>query len=90
VVLADGSEAYWDGNSWEYGRKPASTITATSATAGNPGHYLPAGAANPANLAALSTVTAVPTTAWTTGQFVNLADASKAHWTSSAWASGEA
>jgi hypothetical protein len=90
VVLADSSEAHWDGNSWEYGRKPGTVITATSATAGDPGHYLPTGAANPANLAALSSVTAVPTTAWTTGQFVNLADASKSHWTGSAWAAGEA
>jgi hypothetical protein len=90
VVLRDGSEAYWDGNSWEYGRKPASTITATGAIAGDPGRYTPSGAANPANLAALSTVTANPTTAWTTGQFVNLADGTKAHWTGSAWAAGEA
>jgi hypothetical protein len=89
VVLADGSESFWDGNSWEFGRKPGTVITATSATAGDPGHYLPAGAANPANLAALSTVTAVPTTAWTSGQFVNVADGTKANWTGSAWAAGE-
>lgn len=90
VVLRDGSEAYWDGNSWEYGRTPGTVITATSAVAGSPGHYLPAGAANPADLASMSTVTASPTTAWTTGQFVNLADASRAHWSSSAWVAGVA
>lgn len=90
VVLADASEAYWDGNSWEYGRTPGTVIPATSAQAGDPGRYLPTGAANPANLAGLASVTAVPTTAWTVGQFVNLADATKAHWTSSAWAAGEA
>lgn len=90
IVLRDGSEAHWDGNSWEYGRKPATVITATGAVAGDPGHYTPTGAANPANLAALSTVTANPTTAWTSGQFVNVADGTKAHWTSSAWAAGEA
>jgi hypothetical protein len=90
VVLADASEAYWDGNSWEYGRKPGSVIAATSATEGDPGHYLPSGAANPANLAGLASVTAVPSTAWADGSFVNLADASKAHWTGSAWAAGEA
>jgi hypothetical protein len=89
VTLADGSEAYWDGNSWELGRKPATVITATSAVAGDPGHYLPTGAANPANLAALSTVTAVPTTAWTTGQHVNVADGTKANWSGTAWAAGE-
>jgi hypothetical protein len=89
VVLADGSEAYWDSNSWELGRKPGTTITATSAVAGDPGHYLPSGAANPANLAGLSSVTAVPSTAWTTGEFVNTADGNKANWTGSAWATGE-
>jgi hypothetical protein len=88
VVLGDGSEAYWDGNSWEFGRKAAGAITATTATAGSPGYYGPTGAANPANLAALSSVTAIPTTAWTTGQFVNLADATRANWTGSAWAAG--
>jgi len=90
VVLADSSEAYWDSNSWEYGRKPGTTITATSAVAGDPGHYLPSGAANPANLAGLSSVTASPTTAWTAGQFVNVGDGTKAHYTGSAWAAGEA
>lgn len=90
VVLGDGTEAYWDGNSWELGRKAATVITATSATAGIPGHYNPTGAANPANLAGLASVTAVPTTAWSTGQYVNLADASRAHWTGSAWAANPA
>lgn len=90
VTLRDVSEAHWDGNSWELGRKPGSVIAATGAVAGDPGHYTPTGAANPANLAALSTVTANPTTAWTTGQFVNLADASKANWSGADWEAGEA
>lgn len=90
VVLRDTSEAYWDGNSWEMGRKPGSVITATGAVAGDPGHYTPTGAANPANLAALDTVTANPTTAWTTGQFVNVADGTKASWNGTAWEAGEA
>lgn len=88
LVLSDGSEAYWDGNSWESGRKSASVITATSASAGTPGTYSPAGAANPATLAAMASVTAVPTTNWTTGQYVNVADGSRANWTGSAWAAG--
>lgn len=88
VVLGDASESYWDGNSWELGRKPATVITAVGAVAGIPGHYTPTGAANPANLAALSGVTASPTTAWTTGQYVNTADGLKANWTSTAWALG--
>lgn len=90
VLLGDGSEAYWDGNSWEVGRKPATVITATGAVAGTPGHYTPTGAANPANLAALSTVTANPTTAWTSGQYVNVADGTKAYWNGTAWAAGTA
>lgn len=90
VVLGDGSHAYWDGNSWELGEKPATVITATGAVAGIPGHYTPTGAANPANLAAMSTVTAVPTTAWTTGQYVNVADGTKAHWSGTDWAADAA
>lgn len=62
---------------------------ATGATAGIPGTYTPSGAALPANLAAMvGTVTASPTTAWTTGQYVNLADGSKAHWSGTAWTAG--
>ncbi len=88
LVLGNGSEAYWDGNSWELGRKPATVIAATGAVAGAPGNYTPTGAANPANLAALSTVTASPSTDWTVGQFVNLADGAKANWNGTAWVAG--
>lgn len=63
---------------------------ATGAVAGTPGSYTPAGAAAPANLAALASVTAVPATAWTTGQYVVLGDASEAHWSSTAWVVGRA
>lgn len=90
VVLGDGTEAHWDGDSWEAGRAPAVDIVATGATAGTPGTFSPAGATPPANLAAMSSVTATPTTAWTTGQHVVLGDASQAHWTGTAWASGAA
>jgi hypothetical protein len=54
------------------------------------GTYTPSGATPPANLAALSAVTASPATAWTVGQFIVLADGTKAHWTSTAWAAGPA
>lgn len=90
VVLADATEAYWDGNSWESGRKPATVITATSAAAGKPGIFGPAGAANPTNLAGMSGITAIPTSVWTTGQYVNVADGSKAYWNGTAWAVGTA
>jgi hypothetical protein len=87
-VLRDGSEASWDGNSWEVGRRVASPPAATTATAGKPGFYGPTGAANPANLAAMSSITAIPSTNWTVGQFVNVADASRAYWSGSAWVAG--
>jgi hypothetical protein len=70
-------------------------IPATGATAGTPGSFTPAGAAAPASVAALtaSTIVASPTTAWTTGQYVQTAtagDPGKAHWNGTAWAAGAA
>ena len=64
--------------------------TATGSSAGTPGSFTPGGSTAPANLAAMSTVTASPTTAWTTGQYVVLGDNSHAHWTGTAWAAGDA
>lgn len=72
---------------------------ATGATAGTPGTWTPANSYGPLNLTELQAgaagdhgvdVTASPTTAWTTGQSVELRDGSRAHWTSSAWAAGPA
>lgn len=65
---------------------------ATGATAGAPGTYTPANSYGPANLAELqsSGITASPSTAWTSGQYITLRDGSRAHWTSSAWAAGAA
>ena len=68
----------------------AGAPAATSAAAGSPGVYSPSGAALPANLAGMTGITAVPATAWTTGQFMYMADGNKAHWSSSAWVAGEA
>lgn len=65
-------------------------VVATGATAGTPGSFTPAGASAPANLAAMSGVTASPTTAWTVGEFVNLGDTTKAHWNATAWVAGMA
>jgi hypothetical protein len=65
-------------------------VTATGATAGSPGFYTPSGANIPANLAALSGLTATPVAAWATGQFVITADLLGNHWTGSAWATGKA
>lgn len=63
---------------------------ATGATAGKPGSFTPAGAARPANLASLSGITPSPSTAWTTGQRVVLADNSTASWNGTAWVAGAA
>lgn len=88
VVLGDGSEARWDGNSWELGRVPSSPISPTTATMGAPGTYGPTGASNAATLAALASVTAVPTSAWVSGSYVNVADGSRASWNGSSWGAG--
>ena len=65
-------------------------VTATGATSGAPGYYSPSGATPPANLAALTGITATPATAWATGQYVITADLLAAHWSSSAWVAGKA
>jgi len=66
------------------------TVTATGASAGSPGFFTPSGANPPANLAALTGITATPATAWAVGQWVNTADLLAAHWTGSAWVLGKA
>jgi hypothetical protein len=64
--------------------------TATGATAGTPGSFTPANSLAPANLAAMSSIVASPTTAWTTGEYVVLGDTSHAYWDNSAWTAGQA
>ena len=65
-------------------------VAATGANSGAPGYYTPVGATVPANLAALTGVTAVPATAWTTGSYVITADLLAAHWSGTAWVAGKA
>jgi hypothetical protein len=66
-------------------------VTATGAGPGTgTGTFTPAGATPPANLAGLAGVTAAPATAWTAGQYVLLADGTKAHWDGAAWVAGPA
>lgn len=65
-------------------------VPATGATAGSPGTFTPAGAVVPVNLAAMSTVVASPTTAWTAGQYVVLGDTSNAYWDQTTWVTGQA
>lgn len=61
---------------------------ATGATAGTPGTLTPANSYAPQTLADLSTVTATPETAWTTGQYIELGDGSDAYWDGSTWVAG--
>ena len=65
-------------------------VAATGANVGAPGNFTPPGATRPANLAALSTVTASPATAWPAGSYVVTADQLGAYWNASAWAAGVA
>jgi hypothetical protein len=77
-------------NSWTYSITPLGASVATGATAGSPGSFTPDGSLAPANLAAMASVIATPTTAWTSGQYVTLGDASKAYWDGDSWAAGQA
>lgn len=72
----------------ECGAAPA-PIAATGATAGSPGTLTPSGAALPANLAAMTGITANPTTAWIPGQSVVIGTG-PVHWNGTAWATGVA
>lgn len=63
-------------------------VAATSATAGTPGTYVPAGSYGRASMADLlaTPLTASPTTAWTAGQYITNRDGSRARWTGTVWA----
>jgi hypothetical protein len=63
---------------------------ATGADAGTPGSYTPANSYGPEDLASATSVTASPTTAWTTGQYIVLEDGTFAHWDGTAWVAGKA
>ncbi len=70
---------------------PGSPATpATGATAGTPGVWTPSGSTAPADFSGMTGITASPTTAWTTGQYVVLADSSQAYWDGTAWQVGAA
>jgi hypothetical protein len=68
---------------------------ATGATAGTPGTWTPSGSSPPADVAALQAggVTASPSAAWTTGEYVQTGasgSAGEAHWDGTAWTAGKA
>ncbi|MEX1655516.1 hypothetical protein ABZ960_20405 [Streptomyces pseudovenezuelae] len=77
-------------NTWTYAITPLGASVASGATAGSPGSFTPEGSLAPANLGAMASVIATPTSAWTTGQYVTLGDASKAYWDGDSWNSGQA
>lgn len=64
-------------------------VPATGATAGNPGTFTPANSYGPDTLAGMSTVTASPTTNWTTGQHVVLENGTFANWNGTTWVAGK-
>jgi hypothetical protein len=77
-------------NTYTYAITPLGGSVATGATAGTPGSFTPADSVAPANLAAMASVIATPSSAWTTGQNVVLGDASTAHWDGDSWEAGAA
>lgn len=64
------------------------TVVATGATAGLPGTFTPPGATPPANLAAMTGITASPATNWTVGQHVEMGNGQDANWNGTAWVAG--
>lgn len=76
---------------WQWGPAIPGAVPASGVTAGTPGSFTPAGSTAPATLAALQALGALgETTAWTTGQYVVLGNASQAHWDGASWAAGAA
>lgn len=63
-------------------------VPATSGVAGTPGTYLPANSYGPADFASIGSLTASPTTDWTTGQYITLRDGTAANWNGTAWVAG--
>ena len=73
-----------------WARSSPVAATGASAVSSGPGSFTPAGATAPANLAAMSGLTATPSAAWTAPQHVVLGDGSSAHWNGTAWVAGVA
>ena len=84
---------YWDGSKWTEGIAPVPE--ATTVMEGHPGSFGPTGA-NYANIAALRANPYFGTRfnaghpAWTTGDYVTLADGSDAYWDGGQWQAGRA
>jgi len=68
-------------------------VAATGATAGTPGTWTPSGSAPAASPAGMTGIVASPTSAWTTGQYVQTATAGtggRTFWNGTAWMAGAA
>jgi hypothetical protein len=93
LIVGDAGAAAEVAIDWNLTAPPTvdlGSVAATTATAGQPGYYSPSGAQAPANLAALTGITASPATAWTTGQYIITGDLTANHWSSTAWVAGKA
>jgi hypothetical protein len=92
LIVGDAGTAAEVAIDWNLTAPPTvdtGAVTATGATAGAPGYYTPSGATVPANLAALSSVTANPVATWAAGQYVITSDLLAANWNGTAWAAGK-
>jgi len=95
VRAAQAPQLYGFDGPWTAGCVDCATVRPTGATAGSPGAFTPTGSDPPTNLADLrattpSAIVASPTSAWTIGQHVVLADSSHAHWDGDSWEAGNA
>jgi hypothetical protein len=84
------SEVKIDWNMTQAPSVDTGAVTATGASSGAPGYYTPTGASTPANLAALTGITASPATAWASGSYVITKDMLAAYWNGTAWTAGKA
>jgi hypothetical protein len=71
-------------------RSPYPAAVATTAVAGVPGTFTPAGSPTPETGAEVEALVASPTTAWTIGQHVAAANGETRYWNSLKWAAGRA
>ena len=78
----------WGARLWTGDQEPPEM--ATGATAGTPGYFTPTGSYAPTSIEAMDMVTANPTAAWTTGQYVTINDASDSdvYWNGTQWMYG--
>jgi hypothetical protein len=89
---ASSFDLEWSIAGW--GTLPTTTVVSTAstgATAGSPGAWTPPGSTPPANAAAATSVVASPTTAWTTGQYMQGTTAGSSgemYWNGTAWTAG--